>query len=85
MIVMDDATSALDDEGQTSVLRLLREDLAYATVIAVSHHAALENFFDRKLMLERRPAGSRVLNQTLQQRVSGSLKRFLAAVMGKSR
>lgn len=79
LIILDEATSALDDEGQASLLRLLREDLAYATVIGVGHHPALEGFYDRRLLLERRPAGSRVVDRKLQKSTWRKLKEICLA------
>jgi ABC-type Mn2+/Zn2+ transport system ATPase subunit len=76
MIVMDEATPALDDQGQASLLRLLREEFSEATVICV--------FFDRKLLLERRPTGSRVVNQTLRQSLWRRLKQMSAALLGSA-
>ncbi|MEK8126069.1 ABC transporter ATP-binding protein/permease [Methylocystis sp. IM4] len=79
LIILDEATSAIDDEGQASLLRLLNEDLAHATVIGVGHHPALENFYDRKLLLERRPAGSRVVNRKLRKSFWRKLKELRLA------
>jgi putative ATP-binding cassette transporter len=67
IIIMDEATSALDEDGQASLLHLLNEDLAYATVVSVGHRPALEDFHDRKLWLERKPAGSTVSSRKLQK------------------
>lgn len=58
IIVTDEATSALDEESQASLLRLFNENLSYATVISIGHRAGLEEFHDKKLVLERRRAGS---------------------------
>ncbi len=79
LIILDEATSAIDDEGQASLLRLLNEDLAHATVIDVGHHPALESFYDRKLLLERRPAGSRVVNRKLRKSFWRKLKELRLA------
>jgi vitamin B12/bleomycin/antimicrobial peptide transport system ATP-binding/permease protein len=67
IIIMDEATSALDEGSQTSLLRLLNEDLSYATVISVGHRAGMEDFHDTKLMLERRPAGARIIRRKLEK------------------
>lgn len=73
IIVMDEATSALDDESQDSLLALFESELAYATIISVGHRAELEEFHDRKVLLERREAGARVTTR----RISKSLWRLL--------
>jgi vitamin B12/bleomycin/antimicrobial peptide transport system ATP-binding/permease protein len=56
IIIMDEATSALDEESQTSLLALLHEDLRESTVISVGHRSGIEEFHDRKIVLERRVA-----------------------------
>lgn len=73
IIVMDEATSALDDESQTSLLRLFENELAYATIISVGHRAELEDFHERKILLERRDAGARMTTR----RITKSLWRLL--------
>ena len=57
---MDEATSALDDESQASMLQLFENELSYATIISVGHRAELEDFHERKILLERREAGARM-------------------------
>ncbi|HMK90726.1 MAG TPA: ABC transporter ATP-binding protein/permease [Methylocystis sp.] len=69
IIVMDEATSALDEESQISLLRLFHEELRYATVISVGHRAGMEEFHDKKILLERRPAGARLTSRTLEKPV----------------
>jgi vitamin B12/bleomycin/antimicrobial peptide transport system ATP-binding/permease protein len=66
VIIMDEATSALDEESQHSMLSLLREDLAYATVISVGHRPGVEDFHDRKLTLERKPAGAEMASRPVR-------------------
>ena len=66
IIVMDEATSALDEESQHSLLSLLHEDLDYATVISVGHRPEVEDFHDRKLMLERKPAGAEMFSRPVR-------------------
>lgn len=67
IIIMDEATSALDEESQVSMLRLFNENLANATVISVGHRLALDDFHDKKLILERRPAGAHITASKLQK------------------
>lgn len=67
IIIMDEATSALDEESQVSMLRLFNEDLAGATVISVGHRVGLEDFHDKKLILERRAAGAHITSRKLQK------------------
>lgn len=67
IIIMDEATSALDEETQVSMLRLFNEDLAFATVISVGHRSGMEDFHDKKLILERRAAGAHITSRKLQK------------------
>jgi vitamin B12/bleomycin/antimicrobial peptide transport system ATP-binding/permease protein len=65
IIIMDEATSALDEDSQFSLLSLLHEDLAGATVISVGHRAGVDEFHDRKVVLERRSVGASVRSVSL--------------------
>lgn len=67
IIIMDEATSALDEESQIALLGLFLADLDYATVISVGHRAGMEDFHDKKLLLERRPAGARLSSSALEK------------------
>lgn len=73
IIVMDEATSALDDESQASMLQLFESELSYATIISVGHRAELEDFHERKILLERREAGARMTTR----RITKSLWRLI--------
>jgi len=78
IIIMDEATAALDEESQARMLELLRTDLADATVISVAHRPGLEDFFDREIHLVRADAG----HATAQNRPSPRLRELLQRVMG---
>lgn len=65
IVILDEATSALDEESQASLLTLLMDDLAGATVLSVGHRPGLEEFHDRKLVLERRASGARMSSKPL--------------------
>lgn len=67
IIIMDEATSALDEESQMSLMRLFSEDLVASTVISVGHRPGLEEFHDKKLMLERRAVGAKITSRQLQK------------------
>ena len=67
IIVMDEATSALDEESQASLLSLFDSELAGATLISVGHRPGLEDYHDRKITLERRPAGAHVTSRRLRK------------------
>lgn len=65
IIVMDEATSALDEDSQNALLKMFEDELAYATIISVGHRPGLEDFHDRKIMLERRPAGAHLTSRRI--------------------
>jgi putative ATP-binding cassette transporter len=77
IIVMDEATAALDEGSQDSLLSMLEDELAASTVISVGHRPGLEEFHGRKITLVRRPAGARV--------TSAPIRRSLWRVMRGSR
>lgn len=59
LAVMDEATSALDPKSQARLFELVSERLPNTTVISVGHRPELEDFHERKLVLEHRPGGAR--------------------------
>ena len=61
IVVMDEATAALDPSSQDQLMRLLLERLPTATVVSVGHRAELEAFHNRKLVLEHREEGARLV------------------------
>ena len=61
LIVLDEATSALDLASQEALMRLITERLNATTVISVGHRPELEVFHNRKLLLEARPGGARLV------------------------
>jgi putative ATP-binding cassette transporter len=62
LIVMDESTSALDPPSQEKLLQLISEKLPNATVISVGHRPELEAYHGRKLVLEHRPGGARLIS-----------------------
>ena len=65
IIIMDEATSALDEESQFSLLSLLHSELAAATVISVAHRSGVEEFHERKIVLEKRQVGAHLTSRKL--------------------
>lgn len=61
IIVMDEATSALDPPSQDQMMGLLRERLEKATVLSVGHRPELEAFHERKLVMEARKDGAKLV------------------------
>ena len=60
VIVMDEATAALDVDSETRLLTLLFSELPDATVISVGHREGLEPLHNRKLSLMRHHTGARI-------------------------
>ncbi|MES2906347.1 MAG: ABC transporter ATP-binding protein/permease, partial [Pseudomonadota bacterium] len=64
-IVMDEATSALDPKSQDLMMKLMSEELSESTIVSVGHRPELEQFHNRKLILERRRGGAKLVNDIL--------------------
>jgi putative ATP-binding cassette transporter len=62
IIVLDEATSALDAKSQDTMMELLTKELPNATVVSVAHRAELEAFHSRKIVLERRKGGAKLVS-----------------------
>jgi putative ATP-binding cassette transporter len=60
IVVMDEATSALDPSSQKHLMELIHKRLHAATIIGVGHRPELEDFYERKLVLESRHDGARL-------------------------
>jgi putative ATP-binding cassette transporter len=61
LIVLDEATSALDPGSQSHLMELLTEKMPDATLISVGHRPELEAYHGRKLVLEHRRGGARLI------------------------
>ncbi|QAB00710.1 MULTISPECIES: ABC transporter ATP-binding protein/permease [Agrobacterium tumefaciens complex] len=62
IIVMDEATAALDEKSQDRMMRTVIDELPDATIISVAHRAELEAFHSRKITLERREGGAKLVS-----------------------
>jgi vitamin B12/bleomycin/antimicrobial peptide transport system ATP-binding/permease protein len=62
IIVLDEATSALDEKSQDKMMELLNKELPKATVLSVGHRVELEAFHSRKIVLERRKGGAKLVS-----------------------
>jgi putative ATP-binding cassette transporter len=51
IVVLDEATAALDSPSQNRVMELLSQELKDATVISIGHRAELADFHHRKIIL----------------------------------
>jgi len=62
IIVLDEATSALDERSQERMMSLINDEIMQATVVSVAHRPELEAFHSRKILLERRKGGARLVS-----------------------
>ncbi len=62
IIVLDEATSALDEKSQDRMMDMLIRELPKVTIVSVAHRAELEVFHSRKITLERREGGARLVS-----------------------
>lgn len=69
IIVLDEATSALDEKTQDKMMEMLVDELPDATVLSVAHRVELEAFHTRKITLEKREGGAKLVSDVgLMQR-----------------
>ena len=62
IIVLDEATSALDEKSQDSMMEMVIDEMPTVTIISVAHRAELEAFHSRKITLERREGGAKLVS-----------------------
>jgi vitamin B12/bleomycin/antimicrobial peptide transport system ATP-binding/permease protein len=90
IIVLDEATSALDEKSQDKMMELVTRELPKATVVSVGHRAELEAFHSRKIVLERRKGGAKLVSDINlipskgKRRLLGRFLRHRKAVSNKA-
>jgi putative ATP-binding cassette transporter len=62
IVVLDEATSALDEKSQDKMMDMLMKELPKATIVSVAHRAELEAYHSRKITLERRKGGAKLVS-----------------------
>src|SRR6266700_3476692 len=62
IVVLDEATSALDEKSQDKMMETVIHELPKVTIISVGHRAELEAFHSRKIVLERRKGGAKLVS-----------------------
>jgi len=62
IVVLDEATSALDEKSQDRMMDMVTKELPKATIVSVAHRAELEAFHSRKITLERRKGGAKLVS-----------------------
>jgi putative ATP-binding cassette transporter len=60
IVILDEATSALDTVSQEKLMNLIHERLPRMTIISVGHRPELEEFHERKLVLEIEKGGATI-------------------------
>jgi vitamin B12/bleomycin/antimicrobial peptide transport system ATP-binding/permease protein len=62
IIVLDEATAALDPESQDRLMQLVAKQPSETTLISVGHRPELESYHSRKVVLERRRGETRLVS-----------------------
>jgi putative ATP-binding cassette transporter len=62
LVVLDEATSALDEKSQDRMMETVTRELPKATIVSVAHRVELEAFHSRKIVLERRKGGAKLVS-----------------------
>jgi putative ATP-binding cassette transporter len=83
IIVMDEATSALDPRSQDLLMGLLVQHLGQPTIISVGHRPELEDYHDRKIVLERSDGSARIISDVPIARRSRTADPFPAGSRAK--
>jgi putative ATP-binding cassette transporter len=84
IVVLDEATAALDPESQDRLMELVAKRPSETTLISVGHRPELESFHNRKIVLERRRGGTRLVSDVRLEPKSG-LREFLFRLLPWSR
>ena len=82
IIVLDEATAALDPESQDKLMSLLSKQPETTAMVSVGHRPELEAFHNRKVVLERRKGGAKLVSDIKLVRKPGR-KRFLTRFLIK--
>ncbi|MFF2323262.1 ABC transporter ATP-binding protein/permease [Agrobacterium sp. NPDC058088] len=89
IIVMDEATAALDEKSQDKMMQTVIDELPDATIISVAHRAELEAFHSRKITLERRDGGAKLVSDIelipKKARTGSMLRRMVKRTSGSKR
>jgi putative ATP-binding cassette transporter len=84
IIVLDEATAALDPESQDKLMALLSLEPQNTTLISVGHRPELEAFHSRKIVLERRKGGAKLVSD-IKIVSTGPRRRFLRRLLMRAR
>jgi putative ATP-binding cassette transporter len=84
IIVMDEATAALDEKSQDRMMEIVTQELHDATIVSVAHRAELEAFHSRKITLERRDGGARLVSDIDLIPIKGKSRSLLQRVVKRA-
>ena len=62
IIVLDEATAALDSQSEDRLMELLSQEFKHATVVSVGHRSELEALHGRKIILQRGRRGAKLVS-----------------------
>jgi putative ATP-binding cassette transporter len=81
-VFMDEATAALDEDGQTSLMGMFADELSESTLISIAHRPGLDAFHDRTLLLVKSETGAKLVRQPQPvKRRHGMTKRLLRSLV----
>jgi putative ATP-binding cassette transporter len=80
IIILDEATAALDPESQDKLMALLSKQPETTALLSVGHRPELEAYHNRKVVLERRKGGAKLVSDIKLVRKPGRA-RFLNRVL----
>ena len=83
-MVLDEATSALDEKSQDQMMATVIRELPDVTIVSVAHRAELEAFHTRKITLERRKGGAKLVGDIDLMRRKRKRGLFQRALWGSS-
>lgn len=86
IVVLDEATAALDEKSQDRMMETIIQELPNVTILSVAHRAELEAFHSRKITLERRRGGAKLVSDIdlVPRRRRGLLSRALWGSGGRA-
>ncbi len=85
IIVLDEATAALDPASQDQLMEHLVEHPEETTLVSVGHRPELEAYHSRKIVLERRRGGARLVSDIHLEGGPRLLQRWLSRLPWRSR
>ncbi|MGO4354942.1 ABC transporter ATP-binding protein/permease [Rhizobium sp. RAF36] len=89
IIVLDEATSALDEKSQEQMMETVIRELPKVTIVSVAHRVELEAFHSRKITLERRDGGAKLVSDIdlipRKKRPKSLLRRSASALLNTKR